>query len=51
MMFKEKYINGDDSIQMEAEEEHQAVSDMLMLRQELRDQYKRRKLKFDYMKF
>ena len=50
-MFKEKYINGDDSIQMEAEEEHQAVSDMLMLRQELRDQYKRRKLKFDYMKF
>ena len=48
--FKDKYINGDDSIQLEPEEKRQAVSDMLMLRQELRDQYKKRKLKFDYMK-
>ena len=49
-LFKEKYINGDDSIELEPEEENQAASDMLMLRQELRDEYRRRKLKFEYMK-
>lgn len=49
-MLKDKYIYGDKGIEMDLEDELQAVSDMLMLRQELRDQFKWKKLKFDYMK-
>lgn len=48
--YKEKFINGNTRIELDEEEEKQAVSDMLMLRQDLRDRYKRRKLKFMYMK-
>lgn len=47
-LYKEKFINDNDSIEMSAEDELQAVSDMLMLRQDLKEQYKRRKMKFQY---
>lgn len=47
---KDKYIDGDEHIEMDHEDELQAVSDMLMLRQELKEQYRRKKLKFDYLK-
>lgn len=47
-IYKEKYIAGNDNIDMSDEEELKAVNDMLMLRQDLRDQYKRRKQRFAY---
>lgn len=47
---KDKYIEGDDSIMLEPEDEQQAVIEMLTLRQDLRDRYKRKRLKFEYMK-
>ncbi|MBQ3291435.1 MAG: hypothetical protein IJH43_03535 [Mogibacterium sp.] len=49
-LYKEKFINGNVNIELNEEDEQQAVSEMLMLRQELRASYKRRRLKFDYMK-
>ena len=48
--YKEKYLNGDTTVEMDTEDELQAVSDMLMLRQELMLQYKLRKIKFEYMR-
>lgn len=47
--FKEIFINGNESVQMPLEDELQAVSDMLMLRQDLNDRYRIRKMKFDYL--
>lgn len=49
-IYKKKYIEEDDNIDMTLEEEQRAANDMLMLRQDLKDQYKRRKLKFVYVK-
>ena len=48
--FKEKYIEGNNEIEMDPEDEQRAVTDMLMLRQDLRERYKRKKLKFEFMK-
>lgn len=47
-LYKEKHINDNETIEMSAEDELQAVSDMLMLRQDLKEQYKRRKMRFLY---
>lgn len=47
--YKDKYIHGHKDIKISQKEEIQAVNDMLMLRQELREAYKRRKIKFEYM--
>lgn len=49
-VFKEKYILGESTIEMDTEDERQAVSDMLMLRQDLRDEYKKSRKVFPYLK-
>jgi hypothetical protein len=49
-IYKEKYISENKNINMSAEEELKAVNEMLMLRQDLNDQYKRKKMKFPYVK-
>jgi len=49
-LYKEKYLLGNDSVEMDIEDELQAVSDMLMLRQELRTRFSRRRAAFEYMK-
>ena len=48
--FKRKYILGEKNISLEPADELQAVSDMLMLRQDLKYEYARSKKAFPYMK-
>ena len=48
--YKEKFIFGNEAVEMNPEDELEAVSEMLMLRQDLKERYKRRKLKFIYSK-
>ena len=48
--YKEKYIYGNSSVGMSAGDESQAVNDMLMLRQELRDEYRKNGKEFPYLK-
>ena len=48
--YKEKYIYGNSSVEMNDDDESQAVNDMLMLRQELRDEYRKRGKEFPYLK-
>ena len=48
--YKEKVLHGNSAVEMTPEDELEAVSEMLMLRQDLNEQYKRRKLKFAYSK-
>jgi hypothetical protein len=49
-IYKEKYISENDNVNMSSEEELKAVNEMLMLRQDLNDHYKRKKEKFPYVK-
>ncbi|MBQ6388506.1 MAG: hypothetical protein IJH90_02600 [Mogibacterium sp.] len=48
--FKEKYVYGNKEIELDSEDEQQAVSDMLMLRQELLTEYRRNRDEFPYIK-
>ena len=46
--FKQKYIEGDPSIRLTEEEEHQAVEQMLQLKSDLSEYYRRRDMVFTY---
>ncbi len=47
---KQKYIKGDPSVSMAPEEELQAAGDMLLLRQDLGEEYRKNEKAFPYMK-
>ena len=49
-IYIERFIHGNEELPMTQKDELQAVADMLMLRQELKIESEKRKIRFPYMK-